>query len=502
MPLADRPPTTDHQPNTGDDLDVVVVSDFHLTAGADPATGLYDVHEDFFAGDAFARFLDHLLARGRQERRRWRLVILGDFVDFLQIESPEELDEGVASEAGSRARLEVVARGHPAVFAALRRWLTDEADHRLDLVLGNHDVEFIWPAVQDCLRRLVGAAGEDRRHRLRFHPWIIYLPGRLYAEHGHQYDAVNSFLTPLAPFLPGRPGQIALPLGSYFVRYLFNGVERVDPFADNVKPMTRYLGWAMRAHPILTLTTLPAHLRLFLGALRETEPMTPGERHTRRDRYRRHTLIPAAAAIGLPPETLVEIDALAAIPTMTSPWQQFRALALRPLGPTVLGAAGATAAWFGFGRLPEPARSLRLPLATLGALVWREWPLLRPSDKDRNALRTAAAVVHALLTDADRLAALDAAPPGRYAVPAYVFGHTHTAERCPLTANPTAPCYLNSGTWTPIVPSPFSLIGTRELLSFVEISRDRETGQIRPALLVWNDAAGRADPLRREPTPG
>ena len=469
--------------------DVIVVSDLHLAAGVDPATGIYDPNEDFFAAGALSRFLDHYLERGRARDRRWRLVILGDFVDFLQVELPRELGAGLTSAEGSLARLDIVAQGHPAVFAALRRWL--EGGHRLEIVIGNHDIEFIWPAVQARLRRLVGAEEPALAARVTFHPWVFYLPGILYAEHGHQYDAINSFLTPLAPYLPDDQRLIALPLGSFFVHYLFNAVERVDPFADNVKPMTRYLGWAMRAHPVLTMTTLPAHLRLFLGAVRKTTPMTPAERHGRRERYRRTVLAPAASAIGLPAATLDALDELAAVPTMTSPWEQFRALTLKPVGPLAVGLAAAVGSALGLGRLPAPGRSLRWPLLGLGFLVWREWPLLRPQREDRNGLREAAAAIHELLT-----AVGWDEPPAQ--VPAYIFGHTHTAEQSPLGKEPAAPLYLNAGTWTPIVPSAFSLIGARELLSFVEVVQDPETGMVRSSLLVWNDAAGRAEPLRRE----
>ena len=35
-----------------------------------------------------------------------------------------------------------------------------------------------------------------------------------------------------------------LPAGSFFVRYLFNRVEQYYPFADNMKPMSKFIFWA------------------------------------------------------------------------------------------------------------------------------------------------------------------------------------------------------------------------------------------------------------------
>jgi len=44
--------------------------------------------------------------------------------------------------------------------------------------------------------------------------------------------------------------HIDLPLGSLFVRYLFNRVEVSTPFADNIKPATRFIGWFLTNHPL------------------------------------------------------------------------------------------------------------------------------------------------------------------------------------------------------------------------------------------------------------
>ena len=54
---------------------------------------------------------------------------------------------------------------------------------------------------------------------------------------------------------------------------------------------------------------------------------------------------------------------------------------------------------------------------------------------------------------------------------------------------------MNSGTWTPTVPAAFELLGARETFSFVQVTRERGTGRPVPRLMVWNDNAGRAEPL-------
>jgi len=466
-----------------DGRDVAIVSDLHLSAGYDPRRGTFGRNEDFFYDAAFGRFVDHLLARAGRERRRWRLVILGDLVDFLQVELADEAPGATSAETSVR-RLEAVAAGHPGFFAALGRFLA--AGHRLDVVVGNHDVELVWPAVQARFRGLLTAhGGAEAAAGVAFHPWILYLPGVLYAEHGHQYDPLNALLTPLAPFLPDEPSLIELPLGSFFVRYLFNEVEQVDPFADNVKPATRYLGWALRNHPLTALTTLDAHLRLLLGALRKTSDRGPAERAARRAAYREEVLRPAAAAIGLPPETLLAIDELAAVPALQDPWEQFKALVLGPVGPAAALLAGGLGAWLGVRRLPPGGRAAALLAAAAGLQAWREGALGRPATEPGGYLLGAARAIDARLRTVDR------------AVPAYVFGHTHTAELFPLGEpdGADAPRYLNCGTWTPIVPAAFSLVGARERFSFVEVARDPWDRAPRARLMLWNDLAGRAEPL-------
>lgn len=188
-----------------DGHDIVIISDLHMSAGRDDCTGTFDRNEDFFYDGAFGRFIDYLIERAQAKERRLRLVILGDFVDFLQVD-PEKAsghEIGDTSSESTLAKLEIISRGHKTVFRALGNFIKE--GHLLDIVLGNHDVEFVWSDVQNRFREVVSRyAGSDVGDSIAFHRWIFYVPGVVYADHGHQYDARNSFINPSAPSCPQK----------------------------------------------------------------------------------------------------------------------------------------------------------------------------------------------------------------------------------------------------------------------------------------------------------
>jgi UDP-2,3-diacylglucosamine pyrophosphatase LpxH len=464
-----------------DGRDIVIVSDFHMSSGYNRRTGTFSRNEDFFYDGAFGRFIDKLIAQATRERRCWRLVILGDFVDFLQVDRPGTRHK-LTSSADTIEKLEEIVRGHPTVFAALTRFLN--AGHAIDMVLGNHDIEFSWPAVQAHFKQLLAAqASADVLDKITIHPWIFYVPGLVYAEHGQQYDVYNSFATLLRPTLPSNADLIELPLGSFFVLYLFNHIEQLDPFADNVKPATRYLAWALRTHPVVGLASLSYHLQFFMRVLRKASRLTEQQQRERRERYRREYVEPHAAQVGLSPQTLVALDQLAAIPAMSNHWRQVEALLVRPLIPGIPALAAVAAIYRATKQLRPGLRSFLMLIGGIAGLLWRERRLLRPATQPGSYLFAAARLIHQQLAQAHA------------AVPAYVFGHTHTAEQYPLTDDEEGPRYYNTGTWTPLVPHAFDLVGTRERFSFVQITRDSASGEAQATLMLWNDAAERVEPL-------
>ncbi len=266
----------------------LVVSDLHLSEGRNPKTGWIDPREDFLFDDDFADFLEFHTCSEEWADTEWTLVIAGDFVDFLQVtempqDRPDLVREGdyglVAGPAESVWKIRRIMQGHPALFRALAKFCLA---HRIVLISGNHDAEFFYPEVR---KELISGLRELRTpprgnpgpgERLSFFPWFFF-DGNVYIELGHQYDPTNSFPSALAPIIkpadkiPGESSEkIFLPLGSIFVRYLFNRVETSSPFADNIKPETRFIVWFTRNHPFRAFLFLFSDGRKMLSKIRES----------------------------------------------------------------------------------------------------------------------------------------------------------------------------------------------------------------------------------------
>ncbi len=190
---------------TGEPLILVIVSDLHM---ADGGRG-----ERFHDDEIFARFLDWLA--GRVEPGRSHLLLLGDLFDLLEVTRHRGTTSRAwrdMSEAASRAKLEVAFSAHARAMAALAEIAA--AGVAVSIVPGNHDVDLVRPSVQRHFRELLAEhCREPASAHVEFHPWIFYLPGLVYAEHGNQYHDLNAFRSALDPTSPNG-GELELPLGS------------------------------------------------------------------------------------------------------------------------------------------------------------------------------------------------------------------------------------------------------------------------------------------------
>ena len=197
----------------------------------------------------------YLEEEGDRSGRHWKLVIAGDMVDFLQVTSLPKKGEvdfeiseregefGLGTEPEKTAwKLRRIIQGHREFFAGLAAFLA--RGNHVVILPGNHDIEFCYEEVQEALRNGLAkfSPSENVKNNLEFRRWFYHEKGSVFVEHGHQYDDLNSFDYFLCPFFEeDGVKRIILPVGSFFVRYLFNTVEQFHPFADNIKPTTRFI---------------------------------------------------------------------------------------------------------------------------------------------------------------------------------------------------------------------------------------------------------------------
>lgn len=180
-----------------------------------------------------ADFLAELLAeytRGRWTELPIDLVFNGDTFDLLKVPVggawPHHVDKPTAL-----AKLQTVLEAHQPFVEAVDAFLSaGQGKNRVHFVVGNHDAELLFPAVQQALREACGG-----HEQLRFPGYELEL-GPLHIEHGHQLDPLFA-MDPERPFVSASPEpllnlswaaigllSIAMPLHPEFYFY-----DRLQP---------------------------------------------------------------------------------------------------------------------------------------------------------------------------------------------------------------------------------------------------------------------------------
>jgi UDP-2,3-diacylglucosamine pyrophosphatase LpxH len=171
---------------------------------------------------------------------RWRLVIAGDFVDFIGITlrpdrselstepSEEELEHGLGNaEDHARIKMRRVGERHAEVFRELALFVAD--GNALTVVHGNHDVEFHWDVVKKEFRDILITAAKTANvdldeasfgSRIEFNPWFFYVADVAYIEHGHMYDPFCATDHVMAPLSPLDPRRIARGFCDVLIRFV------------------------------------------------------------------------------------------------------------------------------------------------------------------------------------------------------------------------------------------------------------------------------------------
>jgi UDP-2,3-diacylglucosamine pyrophosphatase LpxH len=479
--------------------DLVVVSDLHLGRGLDPSTKRYRRLEAFFYDDDFRAFCDWLCREARTSGRPFALVLNGDVLDLLRIE-PEPAPDGTPLErrfgplptpaVATRMVADILA-GHPVFVEALANVLA--AGHDVVLVCGNHDLELQWAPVQAEVRAALLAALAPRGaaaalERLSFEPWFHHEPGRIWIEHGCQYDPENAFRFPLRSRLAGSPAvadviERDMPLGNFFQRYLYNAFGSLTFIVPSSRANYRYFRYLLANQPRLLLRVARSQGR-FLRRLLRRFARAPSSAWQRAAEIAHVSELEALADRSGLGERLCAIDALKyvgadAARALGGIVRQGAKAVTATVAAAVLALALLTASSraidalaVGFGWKALLSLVLYLGFGAVGALALVATAVRLPRDEPPRPLRAAAQRIAEILD-----------------VPVVTFGHTHDEVVSRIDRPGGAAWYFNTGTWLAVFTHDVLMPRERVQYTFLRV-RDAE-GE----LLQWSPGRDRAIPV-------
>ncbi len=483
--------------------DLVVLSDLHIGRGKNPETRRYHNLETFFYDDDFLSFCRYLCADAKERQQPFIMVLNGDVLDLLRVEPaptrpeaslPERLYGQPSTPKTAPGVVRQILTGHPVFVQALAEVLA--AGHVIVMLAGNHDIETQWGPVRGEIRnaiahhlveRLSDAAAAAALERLVFRSWFFYLPGRIWIEHGCQYDPANAFNYMLRGELGDveeevYAGEHDMPLGNFFQRYLYNAFGHLTFIVPDARANFRYLRWFLLNEPRTLARVLVSHLPFAAQVLRRLTRPTDAAR-VQLEHAHQSALERIARSTGMD-EQLYAIDRLKAVhgDALLAVRALRKQLAKTALIVGLAGVAGFTLWYLGFSAIHELQAGfglralLFLSLNVLmlagvaGTLLWR---LLRgtPTWKGKPLGRAAAEI--ARLLD----------------VPLVTFGHTHVEHVARLGRPGGEAWYYNTGTWIAVFRHDELVPRERVQYTFLRVRGDR--GE----LLHWSPGRGRPLPV-------
>jgi UDP-2,3-diacylglucosamine pyrophosphatase LpxH len=277
-------------------------------------------------------FLDYYASR-TVDGKPWRLIINGDFLDFLTVTvmpsarvgtkaselDPEEEVYGLdTSEDKVVWKLERIVERHQVLFAYLADFVG--RGNYVDMLYGNHDSEFFWPKAKAAFVRhltnvffgtekIPGKTEEAFSSRIRWHEWFLYEPGRFYVEHGNQYDDFSSFEYRLAPVLPYKPTSVAMPASHQVIRYFVNRIRGFQTHNKDNWGLWDFLRWTFRQGRQALLLIISSYFDLTRRLIHYARTLKNADDHEVAAQHRER-LADEAERYGLEVETLQRIDAL------------------------------------------------------------------------------------------------------------------------------------------------------------------------------------------------
>jgi UDP-2,3-diacylglucosamine pyrophosphatase LpxH len=436
--------------HTAEAYNYLVISDLHLQeADKNPAGRL------FYFDQEFADFLRHYRLF-HVEKRRWKLIIDGDFIEFYHIPHQPSPDDKLLRGVNltetdlkffpgtewqkSVWKLHLILSSHPQLLLALARFVAD--GNEIYILRGNHDLEFFWPEVQEHFRLLVAQHHPvDKsyieikmavKNRIHFVPWFYLEKDLLYVEHGHQYDPYCSNKNNLYPVLEDNPRQLELALSAFTMRYFVSRIQKIDPAAmENVSSIPKYLTHLIRNNWRQVAAMPVYYAEMLIRTLRKVRAKRSrvGAADDELDRMEGRVREEIKAAYGLSDEKIRELDALRLEPVLLSWWSTLKVFYIDLLlGGLLVGILGSRAV----SHLTFLGRwSSSVFIGLILVVILLEGKRRIGSFNDHRNLRDIARTIRETVGC-------------RYVV----FGHSHDPDACPLSPEHDQ-WYFNVGTWVP-----------------------------------------------------
>lgn len=480
--------------------DIIVVSDLHLGRGKNMETGRYYRLEAFFYDDDFANFCNHLIDESRIRQKPFLLILNGDTFDLLRIDHDEEPAQSLREKrygptltpAVAVETMEQILEGHKRFTRALATILA--SGNQVHFLPGNHDIEMQWPPVQAKVRDAVLSSvrdlgGDDEATRaednLSFGQWFYYEAGRVWIEHGCQYDHENAFQFYLRKELAAESdellrAEVDVPLGTFFQKYLYNQFGNITFLVPNSRSNFRYLRWLIINRPRMLARVATKHFPFFWQILRRIASAGTDTKRLRECHEKELDDLARTSGLG---ERLLAIEDLKRIELSSALLaKRVIARAIKIVAYVLLGAVLISALWtlgahsigtatvnVGFKALLFLGLNFTFLVLILVTMLYF---LLRPGGPGPDPW---------LRISADEIAEL-------LGVPLVTFGHTHDEEITALKLK-SGGWYFNTGTWIAVF-TPDSLL-PRERVQYTFLRIRGHEGK----LLHWSPARGDAVPV-------
>lgn len=426
------------RPDTGPRYTAVAsdvhVSDFEPVDPRRPAWRRFK-HADLSRDDRLVAFLTHLMTLSGGEPVE--LIYAGDTFDFdtiVTVPDPApfpvtwlEKKRGLASEeAKSVWKVRRIVACHPTWFEALHRWVLD--GNRLVFMVGNHDLDLHWPAVQ---AEIVAAIDPPSPASVTFCEFFRIAGGDTLVMHGNQFDTYCVVHDPLHPFIE-MDGSVRVrsPFGNLAGKMMLNGMGFFNPHVESsfIRPLGEYASFFFRY--ILRFQPLLVWSWFWTAAVTLWVTLDEGFRPARREpSHLEARLADVARRANSTPGMTQALREMAVHPAVFSPWKVARELwldraALLLLLVAVVFQVESALHWLG-GASPWWSFAIFVTLLPLYFIYARSC---------RSEVGNTEANIHARIGELARIAK----------VSRVVMGHTHRAGRRDIEGVP----YLNTGHWS------------------------------------------------------